>query len=1352
MAIAIPVERKGKTDRLPCAVRWESTGWSSGDYQERCCWRQSGGRRCRGGKRRYSNGGSFESSGRQRQSPGSKSELLGCKNRHFKEQGEGSTTGIFSSDAGGGSIKPFLGRVKGFARSKWGDESVQWSEDEEYKCGSIEALPVWVRLPGMKAHLADSSILSLLCSRIGRPICTDGVTAQGSSYNYARVCVEVFAELELEETIEFQDPYGNSYVQHVEYEWKPPRCVNCLHFGHLKERCPEPSMEMMIDGLKEEERDRKNKFKFLDTVVFTEADDEYVEETPVPLQGEKDHHLLNAVEVNEGMDEDLCSIVQDTLAAVDKEQDRAKSVSSERRGGDDPKSKLTIAEEFQEYVSKSALKKARRKERKRTGGEDSINSDSRGSRESHEPVRNKEGKVKKRDKKRAGVKLQEDRWERAIESCCPNASWKGVCSEIVEGWARILLLWDEDVFQITQIVRNAYFLCCKVQYGESSFDACFIYASNLASSRASLWKDLERIINHGTGSWLCMGDFNGILNSDEKRNGRVVRDSDLEDLSKFVSNCELRDIDASGHFFTWSNNNSSPDQRIWCKLDRAMGNEAWFNSFGSASAVFLPPGISDHCPVIVSWGEESRKKSSFRYCNFWEDLEGYQDKVSQCWNSSWNCRNLFAFQAKLKSMKVMMKMQFVICTRGMEKRVEELRKELGEAQQLVEKSPGDQALIQKEQDLVKDFRKLKEHQSLFYQQRSKIQWLQEGDSNSKFYHSFLKGRRSKNNISLVKDADGCIHTDLRSIKSEFVNYFKTILAESKSCRPIESSVIQRGNVIADSQCRPLILEATDVEICFYRKNWNLIGKELCAAVRHCLKFNALPKGMNSAIIALIPKSKTASEPGDYRPIACCNVVYKVISGLLAERLKKVLPDIIDKAQGAFVKDRSIVGNVCLAQQIVSGSGRCSSITALKESLDSFLQCSGLAVNFDKSQLFLAGFSEDKKNWIERMALSSVSDLPVRYLGVPLTHKSISAYDCSIIIQRITGRLNCWSNRLLSRAGRRLLIISVLQAIVFYWAQICILPKKVLKAINSICANFLWSGKSTRKGCHLLDWNSVCSEKKEGGLGIKNLDIMNDAMVMNQLWELNKNNLNVWSEWIKAYWTKGTHWWENDSLIQSSWVLRRLAYCKKLSAKCTEVSDGRLVWIGEGEGFTVQDTYRTLITRRDEVDWHKLAWNRFNTPRASLNAVLVARDRILTKSRMRNMTMSVDPICVLCKVDEETRDHLFFHCSTSRDVLGKVINVLGIQNMPTQWHRLIPWFKMLKQDRVRTRMIAAAITGTMYEIWCARNNTIFRGCSTDPDTISRRIIWGLKIKIGRLYINISKLQIHDRNWLNRLIWS
>ncbi|KAL9691449.1 hypothetical protein QQ045_011873 [Rhodiola kirilowii] len=94
-----------------------------------------------------------------------------------------------------------------------------------------------------------------------------------------------------------------------------------------------------------------------------------------------------------------------------------------------------------------------------------------------------------------------------------------------------------------------------------------------------------------------------------------------------------------------------------------------------------------------------------------------------------------------------------------------------------------------------------------------------------------------------------------------------------------------------------------------------------STVRHCLRHNALPNGVNAAYIALIPKCSQASKPEEYRPISCCNVSYKIVSSLLAGRLKEVLPNIIDPAQGAFVRDRSIVGNICLAQQLLNGYGR-----------------------------------------------------------------------------------------------------------------------------------------------------------------------------------------------------------------------------------------------------------------------------------------------------------------------------------------------------------------------------------------------------------------------------------------------
>ncbi|KAL9661356.1 hypothetical protein QQ045_026180 [Rhodiola kirilowii] len=530
------------------------------------------------------------------------------------------------------------------------------------------------------------------------------------------------------------------------------------------------------------------------------------------------------------------------------------------------------------------------------------------------------------------VKLQEDRWEGAMRSCCPSESWKGMCSIPFEGWARVMILWDDEVIKISQVDRDTHYICCTMMSEYGSFGAAFVYASNAAEHRALMWVELENKLRQGGGSWLCVGDFNCILKPGEKRNGKRVRDTELEDLRNFVTNCDLNDIDASEHIFTWSNNNIISSQRIWCKLDRAMSNEGGLNQHPNVSAVFLPPGISDHCPLVVSWGET---------CNFWEELDDYQDKVDLCWKSSRDCNNLFLLQDKLKAMKRMMKGHFVKVTRGMEKRVAELRSDLGEVQILAIQHPSDPALALRELHLAKEFRKVKGYQFLFYQQRAKLRWLKEGDANSKYLHSLMKGQRSKNSIRHVKDAAGVVHTDEATIKKEFVNYFKSILAETIDCSPIDPDVVKNGKLIEDEQCRNLIREATDVEIwkalssigsdkspgpdgfsaSFFRKNWSLVGKEFCSGIRHCLKFNALPKGINSAFIALIPKSKMVTVPGDYRPISCYNVVYKVLSGLLAERLKLVLPTIIDPVQGAFIQGRSIVGNVCLAQQLVSGYGR-----------------------------------------------------------------------------------------------------------------------------------------------------------------------------------------------------------------------------------------------------------------------------------------------------------------------------------------------------------------------------------------------------------------------------------------------
>ncbi|KAL9665200.1 hypothetical protein QQ045_020612 [Rhodiola kirilowii] len=117
--------------------------------------------------------------------------------------------------------------------------------------------------------------------------------------------------------------------------------------------------------------------------------------------------------------------------------------------------------------------------------------------------------------------------------------------------------------------------------------------------------------------------------------------------------------------------------------------------------------------------------------------------------------------------------------------------------------------------------------------------------------------------------------------------------------------------------------------------------------------------------------------------------------------------------------------------------------------------------------------------------------------------------------------------------------------------------QVLLAIDSNCPKFLWNGCVEKKGGHHIKWEDVCRSNGECGLGIRNLQIFNDALVINQLWDMMKDGNSLWNLWVKQYWTRGPEWWEVDNTTNSYWILRRLAYYRILSEKCVNRESGQL---------------------------------------------------------------------------------------------------------------------------------------------------------------------------------------------------
>jgi hypothetical protein len=100
--------------------------------------------------------------------------------------------------------------------------------------------------------------------------------------------------------------------------------------------------------------------------------------------------------------------------------------------------------------------------------------------------------------------------------------------------------------------------------------------------------------------------------------------------------------------------------------------------------------------------------------------------------------------------------------------------------------------------------------------------------------------------------------------------------------------------------------------CFYQRSWSVVRAKVCNAVLEFFNSGLLDPLINSTNIVLVPKIKNPTRVTDYHPISLCNVLYKLAAKVLANRMKKVLTEIISPNQSAFVPGRLITDNIIVA--------------------------------------------------------------------------------------------------------------------------------------------------------------------------------------------------------------------------------------------------------------------------------------------------------------------------------------------------------------------------------------------------------------------------------------------------------
>lgn len=279
-----------------------------------------------------------------------------------------------------------------------------------------------------------------------------------------------------------------------------------------------------------------------------------------------------------------------------------------------------------------------------------------------------------------------------------------------------------------------------------------MYAFNGVSERVPLWKDLQTIAAGCGGAWVCMGDFNNLLNLDE-RIGRPVRIGEVKPMRECFSVCKLEDIKTAGCFFTWTNKQEGAN-RVMSKIDRVVANQNWVECFDTAVANFLPEGAFDHCPAIIRSYSADATHKPFRFFNMWCNAPGFEELVARAWEVQIRGCAMFRICQRLKGLKKEFRELNKQGFSDMHARDATALAELTEAQKQLHSNPLCDDLKRKEYAAHQVYLGVHKSYTEFLKQKAKIDWLASGDENTKLFHQCLKKRKQKNFIYSIIDCNG----------------------------------------------------------------------------------------------------------------------------------------------------------------------------------------------------------------------------------------------------------------------------------------------------------------------------------------------------------------------------------------------------------------------------------------------------------------------------------------------------------------------------------------------------------------------------------------------------------------------
>ncbi|VFQ88357.1 unnamed protein product [Cuscuta campestris] len=360
-------------------------------------------------------------------------------------------------------------------------------------------------------------------------------------------------------------------------------------------------------------------------------------------------------------------------------------------------------------------------------------------------------------------------------------------------------------------------------------------------------------------------------------------------------------------------------------------------------------------------------------------------------------------------------------------------------------------------------------------------------------------------------------------------------------------------------------------------------------------------------------------------------------------------------------------------------------------------------------------------------------LPVKYLGLPLTSQRATERDFAPLVDIVDANIRRWNTKTLSLAGRSELIRTVIQGIEGFWFQAFPIHKSVLNRIISLCRSFLWGSKFYK-----VAWDDICKPKEEGGLGIRNSFVWNQALLAKNLWNIASNKETLWVQWVHSVYLQGRSIWTWIPKKGDSHLFKKLAEVRdKLVHNVGDAYDDveeTMSYLWEEEGGNTAKLYDILKVHGLKQPWMKIIWQSYIPPRYSVTAWMALRKRLPTKVNLSFVDM--DRKCSLCNEGEETIDHLFFECTISKAIWKNIRDWLHISPALSTIERYMKWVcRRHGQHGDVGKLWKLSTISTIHHIWKLRNAVYFDNQAVNKDATICQIKVGVYKVVYRFFPNV-----------------